>query len=265
MPPLPIYTYENTTYAFQLCWGITLFWRRCVVPDTWLPRLTELCGSAGQRVLQHKRASDDCSQFLISTDPFMAADEIVRGLKGRLQSLIRKEVPKAFQRNYDVHSVGSTTRSKTEAYIRRQLVHHSVVPVGTHDVELADLQLENPNVDLGRFRFTSHGRYRCNLHLVFRMMDPLAVEEPQRLELLRSTIRKTAHRHCFLLSHIGLLKDHIHLVLGHSPDRSPASVCYSLMNNIAFTFGMQNVLWPSCYVGTIGEYDLGAVRKMNSQ
>ena len=77
---------------------------------------------------------------------------------------------------------------------------------------------------------------------------------------IRTTIRSTALKHHLLLSRLGLLQDHVHLVLGIPPDYSPAQVAWSMMNNIAWAFGMQPVLWPSCYLGTIGEYDLGAVQ-----
>lgn len=265
MHPSPIYTFETTAYAFQLCWGITLFWRQYSVPDTWLSELKPLCECAGHRILQHRLASDDCSQFLISPDPFATPDEVVRGLKGRLQSLMSSEIPKAFQRNYDIHSVGSTTRSKTEFYVRRQLVHHGVDNVDSEGLELAELQFENPDIDLGRLRFTSHGRYRCNLHVVLRLRNRNSSKQLSMLAVIRDTVRKTADRHHLQLSRLGLLEDHIHLVLGHTPNKSPASVCYSMMNNIAYAFGMQNVLLSSCYVGTIGEYDLGAIRKIDAQ
>jgi hypothetical protein len=43
------------------------------------------------------------SQLLVSTKPASAPPQIVRCLKGRLQYLLREQLPKAFRRNYHVH------------------------------------------------------------------------------------------------------------------------------------------------------------------
>ncbi len=67
-------------------------------------------------------------------------------------------------------------------------------------------------------------------------------------------------KHGLLLSRMGLLQDHLHLVIGTRPEDSPAAFAFSMMNNIAWVFGMRPVLKPSCYLGTVGEYDLGAVK-----
>ena len=73
-------------------------------------------------------------------------------------------------------------------------------------------------------------------------------------------IRRCASAHGDLLSRVGLLPDHIHLVLGFSPEEAPLDVALRYMNNIAFVFGMEPVLMHSCYLGTVGEYDLGAAK-----
>ena len=43
------------------------------------------------------------------------------------------------------------------------------------------------------------------------------------------------------------------------PDQSPMDVALAYMNNVAYAHGMKAVLRPSFYVGTIGEYDTGAI------
>ena len=35
----------------------------------------------------------------------------------------------------------------------------------------------------------------------------------------------------------------------------------SLMNNLAWVHGMKDVYMPSCFTGTFGKYDLGAIHK----
>ena len=125
--------------------------------------------------------------------------------------------------------------------------------------QLADLQIVNPEVDLGQPRFTAHARFRCNLHLVFVLQRRWRELRPELWEAVRQLIRKASTKKGHLLSRLGLLPDHIHLVLGFGPDESPLEVAASYMNNIAFAHDMQPALIPSCYLGTIGEYDLGAI------
>jgi len=61
------------------------------------------------------------------------------------------------------------------------------------------------------------------------------------------------------LSRVGLLPDHIHLTLGCPIDQSPETIAISFLNNCAYAVGMKPVFQFGYYVGTIGEYDRGAV------
>ena len=258
--PSPAYTLENTTCAFQLLYSVAVFWKDPCPGDLWLPELQTQCEASQLRILKHRFGTTTCSLFLVSTRPNIAATEVVRGIKGRLKTLVQASRPKAFQRNYDIHSIGSTTREKTENYVAGQLQHHAIGKKQIRDCRLDDLQLIDPDVDLGRYRLTSHGRYRCNLHIALRFQESNLPLASGSLERVRTVARRTADRHHLLLSRLGLLCDHLHLVVGIPATSDPVSVALSFMNNIAWVFGMQPVLWHSCYLGTIGEYDLGAVK-----
>lgn len=255
--PEPIYTPDNCSTAYQLDWSVTLFWRQIPATDEWLVELMPVTEADGVRVLRHRFPTPDCSQFLISSKPGVRPVDVVRSLKGRLQYLVRQRWPKAFQRNYDLHSIGSTRREKLEEYVASQLPHHGVE--GTTKTELSDLQVCNPEIDLSRPRFSAHARYRCNLHLAF-VTDRRRQFAVERLEQIRSMIRRCAATHGDLLARVGLLPDHLHLVLGVSPEEAPLNIALRYMNNIAFVVGMEPVLMHSCYLGTVGEYDLGAAK-----
>jgi hypothetical protein len=60
----------------------------------------------------------------MSTTPDVAPISIPARVKGRLQHLIRQRIPKAFQRNYSIRSVGGTRRTKVERYIASQTQRH---------------------------------------------------------------------------------------------------------------------------------------------
>ncbi len=104
----PIYTADNVKIAYQLNWSLTVFWHDAPFSDDWLPALRQVTEADGVRILEHRFVTPTCSLFLISTRPELLAREIPRSVKGRLQYLVRDRWPKAFQRNYDLRSIGST-------------------------------------------------------------------------------------------------------------------------------------------------------------
>ena len=255
----PIYTPHNTTPAYQLNWGLTLFWRESPIPEeNWLPNLKQAAEPDGVRVIEHRLTTREASQFFVSTKPHVAPSQLIRGVKGRLQHLIRKERPKAFQRNYCLRSVGEAKRSVVEDYVAGQLGHHQMADPRVQE-RLARYQKTYSEVDLGKPSFSSHGKFWHTLHLVIvneaRLME--IREEP--LAKLSHTVEHVATKHEYRLSRTGLLADHLHLTIGCPIDRSPQEVALGYLNNCAYACGMKPVFRFSYYVGTIGEYDRGAV------
>jgi hypothetical protein len=62
------------------------------------------------------------------------------------------------------------------------------------------------------------------------------------------------------LSRIGLLSNHIHILLSCNVTDSPESVALSLLNNLAYVRGMRPVFRFSYFVGTFGSYNRDAIR-----
>jgi hypothetical protein len=75
---------------------------------------------------------------------------------------------------------------------------------------------------------------------------------------MRDTILKAAAKHEHLLSKGGILPEHVHLALGCDVRESPSQVALSYMNNLAYACGMKRVFAFGFYVGTFGEYEIGA-------
>jgi hypothetical protein len=63
-----------------------------------------------------------------------------------------------------------------------------------------------------------------------------------------------------LPSRAGFLPDHIHCLLAWNLAEAPADVALAYLNNLAFVCGMKPVFKFSCFIGTCGEYDLGAIQ-----
>ena len=159
MPSLaPVYTAQNCRPAYQLNWSYGLFWRQPPLNAEWLAELQGLTETDGIRILQHRFRQPHVSQFLVSTRPDVAPVMIATRFKGRLQHLIRDELPKAFKRNYSLRSVGSTNRERLEAYLAGQLGHHRMADPQVQS-KLERYQISRPEFDLARPRYTSHAQF----------------------------------------------------------------------------------------------------------
>ena len=254
-----IYHPSNVTPAFQLDWGLTIFWRKSMIQESeWRADLASANESSGIRIIKHRALDNETSQFFISTKPDVSPSEIIRGVKGRLQSLVRSSVPKAFQRNYCLRSIGSARRSVVEDYVASQLGHHQMADPRVQEM-LQQFQLAYPEVDLSQPSRTAHGLYWYNLHLVFvndgRWMETRESEIRKLCEMIEHVAFKGEHR----LSRLSLLCDHVHLVIGCKIDPSPEGIALGFLNSGAIALGMKPQFKFGYYAGTTGEYDLGAV------
>jgi REP element-mobilizing transposase RayT len=257
--PQPLYTPENTPAAYQLNWSYALFWHSPPKNFDWLEDLKRTTEPDHIRILNHSFDPPHVSKFLVSTLPAVAPELIPHRVKGRLQHLLQREMQNAFRRNYSLRSIGSTKRDKVEAYLAPQLEHHTMADERVQE-RLTQYQIHDPQVDLSDERQTSHAIYWYNLHLVFVMRDRDMYLAHEELSALREMARGAAKAKGHLLSRAAILPDHVHLALGCNLHESPEVVALSYMNNLCFTLGMKAVFQYSDWVGTFGEYDLGAVK-----
>jgi REP element-mobilizing transposase RayT len=263
-PIQPIYTAQNCRPAYQLNWSYSLFWRQPAADAAWLPELQALIEQDGIRVLQHTYRQPHVSQFLLSTRPEVAPVTIVARMKGRLQHLLRHAVPRAFRRNYSLRSIGSTRREKLDAYLRGQRGHHPMADPRVLE-KLERFQLEKREVDLSQPRYTAHAQFIYNLHLVLVNAGRWNEIREDLLEAARHVLLRASAAKGHLLSRAAILCDHIHLMLGCGIDEAPFEIALSYMNNLAHTSGMRPVLSFSCFLGTFGEYDLGAIPRDSAE
>ncbi|MEJ7595404.1 MAG: transposase [Planctomycetaceae bacterium] len=255
----PFYTPYDVNPAFQLNWGLTIFWRQQPIPDSeWLTQLQTATEPDGVRILKHRTLSDNATQFFLSTKPHVSPSQLIRSVKGRLQYIVGSQQPKAFQRNYAVRSVGSATRSVVEEYVVKQTNHHPMADSRVEEL-LQRYQRTFPDVDLSQPVSSAHGRYWYNLHLALVNDHRWMEIRPAVLDRLSEMIERVATKYGHRLSRVGLLADHFHLTLGCSVEQSPEEIALKYLNNCAFAIGMKPVFQFGYYAGTIGEYDRGAV------
>jgi hypothetical protein len=74
-------------------------------------------------------------------------------------------------------------------------------------------------------------------------------------------LKRAAAHHKHLLADAGILSDHIHLAIGCDVNESPQEVALRYLNNLAYSQGMKAAYQYGAYVGTFGDYDLGAIRQ----
>ena len=139
-----------------------------------------------------------------------------------------------------------------------QLGHHRMADPEVQQ-RLQRFQKTYPGVDLSKPSFTSHGQYWYNLDVAIVNDARWTEIREDVLSKLSEMIDRVASKHNYRLSRVALLADHIHMTMGCRVERSPEDVALSYLNNCAFACGMKAVFQFSYYVGTIGEYDRGAV------
>lgn len=255
----PIYTAENCRAAYQLNWSLAVFWTAPPPAQTlWLNQLSTAAGSDGVRILEHRFAGERVSQFLISTRPETAPPAVAHSVKGRLQHIVRAQLPKAFRRNYAIRSVGSANSEAIGGYIRKQPQRHVMADERVQR-RFERLQICGDRQLLVRPRTSGHAQFCYNLHLVLVSHARDVEVRFEIREKRRAMILAAAEKKGHLVGSGHLLSDHMHLALGCNLNETPREVALSYLNNLAFAEGMRITHEFGFYVGSFGEYDLGAV------
>ncbi len=171
---------------------------------------------------------------------------------------MREHEPKALRPHYAIRSFGTQEREVIEAYIAKQPQHHPMAAEHSQQV-LNELMYVDPLMDLTIKQTTNHGDYWYNLHLVlvnegrWRNVDRDKLAEVRNMTVMWASTKKLR------LSRCALLADHMHLAVGCHMELAPEEIVLSLMNNVAWVYGMRPVLSFSAFVGTFGEYDQRAI------
>lgn len=257
---LPIYTADNCRPAYQLNWSLSVF-ASTEFPDSsvWLERLRTLVEPDGVRILEFRALQPHVVQFLVSSTPMVAPAEIIRSIKGRCQNLLNATHPSMFRRNYRIDTVGDANCEQLDRYVAGQTDKH---PMADHRIQdiLESLQFHDPKVDLSAVQTSSFGQYVNGLQIVIENEGSWNEVRNHILLGMRQMIIRASQQKSWRLLRIGLLSNHIHILLGAGMNESPQQIALSLLNNLAFVHEMKPVFRFSYYVGTFGKYDRWAIR-----
>ncbi len=256
----PVYLPENCSPAYQLNWSLSVFGKdQLASPEpSIITQLNEALDGDGIRILECNNSHNNAVNFLLSTKPKLSPADIIRLTKGRWQYAMRKSSPISFRRNYQIVSVGSANCETLEAYTAKQPAKH---PMGSSNAQamIDALQYSNDNINLQTIRLSSHGRFVYCLQLVFEIATESIVVHEGCLRGYRDMIIACGRKHRWLIRSVGMLYNHMHVLLAANITESPETIALRLMNNLSSTQKMTPVLKYSYYVGTFGPYDLGAI------
>lgn len=256
----PIYTPQNLKAAYQLNWSLSLF-ANSSLPSTesWREILKTATEADGVRILECQLIDSNVLQLLVSTQPAVSPSDIVRSVKGRLQYIIRAQLPKAFRRNYHIQSLGEANADILDQYMARQPNKHPMADTRAQAL-LEAFQFHDASVDLTKLIVGTYGRFLNSLHIVLENEENWNEIRERQLHRIRNMITATARKKKWMLARIGMLSNHAHILLGAYVTESPLSIACTLMNNVAYVYDMKPILKFSFYAGTFGGYDRGVIR-----
>jgi REP element-mobilizing transposase RayT len=259
--PEPLYTAANCRVAYQLHWSLTLFatqdWPD---KDSWWQPLQQVVERDGVRLLEFHLDNPTTAQLFVSSKPEASPAAIVRSIKGRLQYLQRQSIPQFWRRHYSITSVGDANNDVLQGYVGSQVEHHPMADPRTTD-RLLEAQFHDPGIDLSELRASAHGRFIHSLHLVLENEARCADTREESLAASRAMVIGVCRKKHWLLSRVGIVANHVHILLGCDVSDAPRDVALCLMNNLSFAHGMKRIYEHSFYVGTFGAYDHGAIRR----
>ncbi len=265
MTPTPLYRPDNIdspSFKLRYTWtGWPSTGSFPTQPDTcFFDTLSSTWEADGIRLLE-KLWHPDQLQFTCSVLPTVAPTLFTARVKARLQYALRIAGTRIeFSRKVAFRSLGENKREEVEGYIANQVAKAQFI-----DPRFAELIARythvNDYVSLREPTATNRGRYWYDLHLVLVTEHRERFVDEVSLNRIKQLCEKNALKKDYWLGSISVMPDHVHITLRGNVEESPETIALGFMNNIAFAFGQQPVLRPSYYVGTFGEYDMGAVRR----
>ena len=257
----PIYSATSCKPAYQLRWSLSIF------PQTLLPRVDKWLNDLQASIVRDqvhtpdtRILSDNVTQFLLSTEPSASPPNIVKSVKGRLQTILCPELKVAYRRNFRLTSVGDASIEVVENYVAAQLAHHRNA-FTTAPVKFESIQYEDGRVDLSVPVNSAHGQYLIALHIVLMHAERFRIGDLKFLCLTKDSIMRHAAENQHRISRLAILPDHVHFTVGVGYDQSSVEIVLSYMNQVAAAHGGLRLWMDSFYVGTIGPYDMEAVQK----
>lgn len=229
-------------------------------PGLNIERVCERWETDGIRLLERKWRPDQM-QFTFSAKPDVSPKQLAARVKGRLEHFLRQAgFTVAFSRKVAVGSIGANHVRDVENYIEGQLDKEMLVD-DSFRKRLSEFTVVRGDVDLSKPTLTKRGRYWYNLHLVLLVKDRARLNDVSELRVVREGCLRLAEDQGYSISRLSIIPDHLHTSLRGKIDHSPEDIALKFLNSLAEEMGNQLIWEPCYYAGTIGTYDMNAVRR----
>lgn len=254
-----LYTHSNCSAAYQLNWSLSVFGQEPIAHGALdLETLNAELAHDNLKVFELNLCSENVAQFFISSRPESKPSEIVRRVKGRWVWLSKTTTPVQLRRNYHLTSVGTVNSAVLDAYVARQPERHAMADPRVQSM-IEALQFRDSSIDLTRPRRNHYGHAIIAYHVVVETVGNWHNLCERSLKSYRAAVLAAGRKHGWRIARIGLVSNHIHVLLGADIQDVPADIALSILNNLAYTHDMKPVFKFSYYIGSFGKYDRGAI------
>ncbi len=259
----PFYSSEHSTPAYQLRYDWTGWPSDGDLPpepdEEFFTTLSNRWEDDGIRLLERRWSSGEV-HLCASVKPPVSPVDFAARMKGRLQHALRKnETPIKFSRKLSMRGVGETKADTVETYIENQVANEGMADPKFEEF-LEQFTVIDESVDLSKPTESNSGRYWYNLHLVLVIRDRFRVTDEERLSKLRDGTLRIAQLKGHRISRLSVIPDHLHVAMRANIEHSPEEIALNHLNNLANLLRQEAFWQPSYYVGTVGAYDMGAIR-----
>jgi len=273
--------FSSLTPAFQLhfyLWFKTYRRRSLLIAPDAQSLLHQVLGEVCARQEYHLLDTDidkDNVRLLLSLKPVQSVSETVRFLKGNVSrqfglglsdQLKASDSRSVWAQGYFARSSGKTNLEAARAYVDSQTSHH-----GYRGNWTKPLNFRNPNFKSPSFKF-DHVVAILDYHLVVATQNRLPLFDETMAPGLFNYMITIGQKHNFAVDRIGLLPDHMHLIIEAVPSLSVQDCVLAILNNTRhwmtkhYSGALKQLnawdVWePSFYAGTVGEYSTAQVRE----
>jgi REP-associated tyrosine transposase len=266
--------------AYQLHYYLVLkthYLRPLIATESQRSLIESVLGDVCRRERYHLLQADiseDHLRLLLSMRPHQKVSDVVKLFKGNTDRQFSTNFPqnnfrKLWARGYFARSSGKVNLKQARAYVDAQASHHGYKGDWTNALKYRNPAFKSPAFSL------AHSFCRLNHHLVLATQNRIEVFDEVVAERLFDYVVAIGKKHEFAVERIGLLPDHMHLIVETRPDVSIEDCARALMDNTRYwmTKHFSGVLkqtqawdlWqPSFYAGTVGEYSTAQVKKFFS-
>ena len=236
--------------------------------------LSEVCARESYHLLDADLAEDNL-RLLLSLNPQQAVSKVVNMLKGNLSrqyglvlpnQLSAQNCRSLWARGYFARSSGKVNLESARKYVESQASHHGYKGRWT-----GKLKFRNPDFRSPAFTL-QHSLCMLDYHLVLATQNRLPIFDEAISQELIKFVMVIGRKHQFVVDRIGIMPDHMHLLLEAIPSLSPENCVRAILDNtrhwmtkhysgVLKEMAAWDVWEPSFYAGTVGEYSTAQVRQ----